>query len=105
MNPCPSQRLARTNTTLIPAFVFASRPLTPSLFPSLFACTVVAGLSLAAAGCLDFVDLSNIPTCYKGTFLCLGTEDDNCHLGERINWSCTSRTWGGIEERVRHRWG
>lgn len=43
---------------------------------------MLAGLSLAAAGCLDFVDLSNIPTCYKGTFLCLGTEDDNCHLGE-----------------------
>lgn len=31
---------------------------------------------------MDFVDVSNIPTCYRGTFLCLGAEDDNCHLGE-----------------------
>jgi len=61
---------------------FVTYPLTSSLFPSLSPYTVLAGLSLAAAGCLDFVDLSNIPTCYKGTFLCLGMEDDNCHLGE-----------------------
>ncbi len=44
--------------------------------------TVLAGLGVAAAGCLDFVDMTSIPKCYKGTFLCLGTEDDNCHLGE-----------------------
>lgn len=46
----------------------------------------IAGLacvSYAAAGCLSFVDTSQLPKCYKqGTFLCLGEYDKACQLGE-----------------------
>lgn len=35
-----------------------------------------------SANCFDFVDITHLPRCYSGTFLCIGETDANCKHGE-----------------------
>jgi len=57
---------------------------------SLASVAIVAGITIGSqlqttsAGCLDFVDLQafDTPTCFRGALTCIGSVDENCHIGE-----------------------